>query len=330
MQGQNCGFCKLCEPYPVIKDIAGIDADRVRNEKMKAEEETILMNGMIRFPNLGIELENVGKTISLFGFEIAYYGIIIGLAMLVGIFLAERDGKATGQNPENYTDYAIYCIIFSIIGARLYYVMFAWENYKDNLLSIFNLREGGLAIYGGVIAAVITLFVFARIRKLSFWQMADSGCIGLVAGQIIGRWGNFFNREAFGGYTENFFAMQIPLTDVRNSDLTAEILENIKNIGGIEFIQVHPTFLYESLWNLGVLIFILWYRRKKKFHGEVFLIYLLGYGIGRAWIEGLRTDQLLIPVLGLPVSQVLAGVLVVVAAVLIAVNRKRAKTSENS
>lgn len=283
------------------------------------------MNGTIRFPNLGIELEHVGKSISVFGFEIAFYGIIIGVAMLAGILLAEKDARATGQNPENYTDFAIYMIIFSIVGARLYYVIFSWDSYKDNLLSIFNLREGGLAIYGGIIAALITLVVFTRAKKLSFWQMADSACIGLVAGQSIGRWGNFFNREAFGGYTESFLAMQLPLADVRSSDLTAQILEHIKNVGGVDFIQVHPTFLYESLWNAGVLVFILWYKKRKKFQGEVFLIYLFGYGIGRVWIEGLRTDQLLLPAIGMPVSQVLSAVLVCVSAAAILINRKRAK-----
>lgn len=281
------------------------------------------MYDMIRFPNLGIELENIGKSISVFGFEIAFYGIIIGLGMLAGILLVEHEAKVTGQNTENYIDLTIYVIIFSIIGARLYFVILSWDNYKNDLLSIFNTRGGGLAIYGGIIAAVITLIVFTKVKKLSFWQMADTACMGLILGQIIGRWGNFFNREAFGDYTNGLLAMQLPLEAVRESDLTEKLLQNTVLISGTEFIQVHPTFLYESLWNLVLLIFVFWYKGKKKFHGEIFCIYLLGYGLGRAWIEGLRTDQLLLPGIELPASQILAIALVVFAIVYIIIQRRR-------
>lgn len=271
----------------------------------------------INFPNLGIYLENVGKNISVFGFEIAYYGMIIGLAVVAGILMASHIAKKTGQNPDTYYDLAIYAVIFSVIGARLYYVIFSWEYYKDDLLSIINLREGGLAIYGAVIAAVITVAVFCKVKKLSFGLLADTAVPGLVLGQIIGRWGNFFNREAFGEYTNSLFAMQLPLDAVRSSDVTDMMRRNIEVIDGISYIQVHPTFLYESLWNVGVLLILLWWRKYKKFDGELLLMYLFGYGIGRFWIEGLRTDQLLIPGTGIAVSQVLAIVLAVGSAVLI-------------
>ena len=287
------------------------------------------MYDMIRFPGLGIELENVGKSITVFGFDIAYYGIIIGLGMLAGILLAEYEAKVSGQKAENYTDFAMYAIIFSIIGARLYFVILSWDNYKNDLLSIFNIREGGLAIYGGIIAAVLALFIFTKIKKLSFLQMVDTSCMGLILGQIIGRWGNFFNREAFGDYSDGFLAMQLPIEAVRKSDLTKKLIENTVVISGTEFIQVHPTFLYESLWNLMLLIFVFWYKKRKKFHGEVFCIYLLGYGLGRAWIEGLRTDQLLLPWIGLPASQVLAMALVVFSTTIILIKRKRLGGEEN-
>ncbi len=282
------------------------------------------MDMSINFPNLGIHLEHVGKSISIFGFEIAYYGIIIGIGMIAGVLIAAAEAKRTKQNSEDYFDLAIFAIIFAIIGARLYYVIFSWENYKDDLLSIFNIREGGLAIYGGIIAAVITVIVFAKIRQLSAWKLMDTACLGLIAGQMIGRWGNFFNREAFGDYTNNVFAMQLPVDAVRASDITEKMQEHIRLIDGVSYIQVHPTFLYESLWCLGVLIFLNFYKRYKKFDGEVFLMYLFGYGLGRVWIEGLRTDQLCIPGIGWPVSQVLAGVLVVVAPVVIYLGRRRA------
>lgn len=280
------------------------------------------MTESINFPNLGIYLEHVGQKISIFGFDIAYYGMIIGIGILAGVLMAVKEAKRTKQNPETYYDLALYAVIFSIIGARLYYVAFSWDLYKDDLLSILNLREGGLAIYGGVIAAMITVFVFSRRRKISFGLLVDTAGLGLILGQIIGRWGNFFNREAFGEYTNNLFAMQLPIDTVRASDITEKMREHIEVINGIEFIQVHPTFLYESVWNIGVLIILLLWRKHKKFNGEIFLMYLFGYGVGRFWIEGLRTDQLQF-FNGVAVSQVLAAVLVVVSAVLLVVGRKK-------
>ena len=283
------------------------------------------MTTSISFPNLGIYLENVGQSITVFGFEIAYYGMIIGLGVVAGILMAAHEAKRTKQNPETYYDLAIYAVILSVIGARIYYVVFSWDQYKNDLLSIFNIRQGGLAIYGGVITAIIVVIVFARVKKLSFWQLADTAVLGLISGQIIGRWGNFFNREAFGEYTDNLLAMRLPMDAVRYSDVTETMLEHAEVVDGISYIQVHPTFLYESLWNLGVLLILLCWRKRKKFEGEIFLMYLFGYGVGRAWIEGLRTDHLLIPGIGWPVSQVLAVVLVVVSATLIVMIRSKKK-----
>ena len=287
------------------------------------------MNTSINFPHLGIYLEHVGKSISVFGFDIAYYGIIIGCSILLGLYLAQREAKRTGQNPDTYTDMVIYAIIVSVICARAYYVIFSWDHYKDNLLSIFNLRQGGLAIYGGIIGAVATVYVYSRVKKLSFPLLLDTACIGLVAGQILGRWGNFFNREAFGGYTDGLFAMQLPVSAVRVNEITEEMWAHVQVIGGEQFIQVHPTFLYESIWNLGVLCFLYWYRDRKKFRGELFLTYVLGYGLGRVWIEGLRTDQLQIGSTGIPVSQLLAGVLILVSLFLIIMGRRRAVREEH-
>ena len=198
--------------------------------------------------------------------------------------------------------------------------------YKGDLLSVFNLRQGGLAIYGGVIAAIITTFVYAKIKKMSAALIFDTAGLGLVAGQAIGRWGNFFNREAFGEYTDSLFAMRLPVSAVRSSDITDLMREHIEVIDDIPFIQVHPTFLYESMWCAGVFILLLLYRRHKRFDGEVFLFYLLGYGLGRLWIEGLRTDQLLIPGTQIAVSQVLAGILAIVSAGMIMWGRRRACT----
>lgn len=275
----------------------------------------------IAFPNLGIEIEHLSKTFSIFNFSIAYYGVIIGIGIIAGIYMAVREAKLTGQNVDDYYDFALYAVIFSIIGARIYYVIFEWDQYKDNLLSIFNLRAGGLAIYGAVIAAVLTLVVYAKRKKLSMGLMMDTGCLGLILGQIIGRWGNFVNREAFGGYTDGLLAMQIKRAEVYSGYITTQIAENIKVVNGVEYIQVHPTFLYESLWNIGVLIVLMLYRRHKKFDGEVFCFYLIGYGLGRAWIEGLRTDQLMLG--NFAVSQVLSMFLVIVVTAFVVVYRRK-------
>ena len=281
----------------------------------------------VAFPHLGIYIKHLVNHIDIFGFRIAFYGIIIALGMLAGINMACADAKRRGQNPEVYLDFAMYAIIFSIIGARTYYVIFEWDMYKDDLLQIFNLRAGGLAIYGGVIAAVITLIVFTKVKKQSFFSMADSGVLGLILGQIIGRWGNFFNAEAFGGYTDSLFALRYRLDIVGTGMLNNDVLSHVMETDGVKYIQVHPTFLYESCWNLALLIFMLWYRKRKKFDGEVFFIYLGGYGLGRMIIEGLRTDSLLLPHTNIAVSQLLAGICFVVSIICVIIGRKRVKNA---
>lgn len=283
------------------------------------------MHYNISFPNLGIYLDHVGKSISVFGFEIAYYGIIIGLAILIGFLIATSEAKRTRQNPEDYLDMGIIGVIAGIAGARIFYVVFSWDMYKDNLLDIFNLREGGLAIYGGVIAAVIAVFIMARVKRLSPFQILDTVAMAILNGQMLGRWGNFFNREAFGEYTDSLFAMRLPLDAVRSGDVTELMREHMERIDGVSYIQVHPTFLYESLWCCALLIILVLYRKHKKYEGELFLMYIFGYGLGRVWIEGLRTDQLLIPGIGLPVSQVIAGCVVIFAGAALLYLRKNHK-----
>lgn len=271
----------------------------------------------IRFPHLGIEIASLGKGITIGGFTIAFYGMIIAFGMVMGYLITAFQAKRTGQEPDLYLDLALWDIVFAVIGARIYYVIFSWDYYKDNLLQIFNTRGGGLAIYGGVIAGVVTTIIFGKVRKQNFFQLLDTACVGLITGQIIGRWGNFCNREAFGGYTNGLFAMQLKESDVASSNLTHAVLKHIVEIDGTRYIQVHPTFLYESLWNVGVLIILLLFTKHRKYNGQIFLIYLLGYGLGRVWIEGLRTDQLLFFGTGAAVSQVLSGVLVAVSAAIL-------------
>lgn len=279
-------------------------------------------NTTIRFPFLGGLEVHPGKSIEIFGFEIAYYGICIGLAMLVGVFVAYREAKRTNQNIDDYLDFTIWTLIMAIVGARLYYVAFEWDYFSSRPLEIITgIRNGGLAIYGGIIASVLTLFIFTKIKKLKFWQMADTGVLGLVLGQVVGRWGNFFNREAFGGYTDWIFAMQIPADEANG--VTKDLLLNSYVYKGATYIQVHPTFLYEGVWNLALFTGLMFYRKHKKFHGEIFALYLVGYGIGRTWIEQLRTDQLHIPGTSIAVSQVFSVFLVVAATAFIIFMRFR-------
>ena len=275
---------------------------------------------MIRFPNLWIVLQHVGRSFSVFGFEIAFYGIAVALGMAAGVLMAMHVAKMTGRDPELIFDFALWALVLSVIGARIYYVVFSWDYYKDNLPEIFNLRAGGLAIYGGVIGGILTGIVFSKVRKVNPLELLDMAAPGMVLGQAIGRWGNFFNREAFGGYTDGLPAMQLPMEAVRPGEITERMMENIKEIDGVRFIQVHPTFLYESLWNLGVLLILLLVIKRgwKKFDGEILLLYILGYSAGRFWIEALRTDQLMLGSTGLPVSRLLAGGAALVSAVILA------------
>lgn len=273
--------------------------------------EIIMNAGDIAFPNLGIYLKDVPRSFSVFGFEIAFYGLIIGIGVLAGILMAAHQAKVTGQDPDTYWDFAIYAVIFSVIGARIYYVVFAWDYYKDNLLSVFNIRGGGMAIYGGVIAAFITLFVYCRIKKKNPFLMGDTAMAGLLLGQVIGRWGNFMNREVFGEYYNGLFSMQLPIAAVRARDISENIAAHIPE--GANYINVHPTFFYESVWNLAVMFLMLAYRKHKKFDGELCLFYLGGYGLGRFIIEGIRTDTLFLPGTTIPVSQVLALLMLILA-----------------
>ena len=266
----------------------------------------------IAFPNLGIYLRNVPKTIMIGNFGIALYGIVIAIGMILGLTMSARIAKKTGQDPDVIWDLAAPLIIFSILGARIYYVIFMWDFYKDDPIQILNIRGGGLAIYGGIIAGVITLYIYCKVKKQKFPLILDTVMYGLLVGQILGRWGNFFNREVFGEYTDSLLAMRIPVSMVRERDISPLIAAHMTE--GTNYIQVHPTFLYEGMWNLAVLVFLLLYLKHKKFDGEIALFYFAGYGIGRALIESIRTDQLYITGTKTPVSMVL-GIVMAVSAI---------------
>ena len=274
----------------------------------------------IGFPNLGLFFPHVGQVIRIGSFTIAYYGVIVALGMMAGVSLIMRIAKKTGQDPDIYFNFSLAALAVGIIGARVYYVIFSWDYYKQHLLEIINFRGGGLAIYGGVIAGILTAAVYSGRKHIPLLRLLDTVFPGVALGQAIGRWGNFFNREAFGRYTDNLLAMQLPLDAVSADTVTSEMLEHAAVRDGIKMIQVHPTFFYESVWNLCLtavlLVLVLRWKRRKS--GQVFCVYLLGYGLGRLWIEGLRTDQLLWPGTHFPVSQILSGILAAAALAVLA------------
>ncbi len=264
----------------------------------------------IAFPNLGIYLHDVPKSFSIAGFTIALYGVVIAIGMMLGVAIAVYDRRSRGLNEDPIWDVALIGIPSGIVGARIYYVIFAWDFYKNDPIQILNIRQGGLAIYGGVIGALISIFIYCRVKKENFFEIWDSVALGFLIGQSLGRWGNFFNREVFGGYTDNIFAMRLPIDAVRERDIVPLLAATIGE--GENFIQVHPTFLYESMWNFALLIILFLYRKHKKFSGEIMLLYIAGYGVGRFWIESIRTDQLYITGTTIPVSMVLAALMTIV------------------
>ncbi len=208
----------------------------------------------------------------IFGIEVMWYGLLIALGVLIGAFLGVQEAKRRGYDGDTVIDLLLVAVPSALVGARLYYVIFSWDLYRDNPISALNFRQGGLAIHGGLIGAVIASYIFCRVKKIRFWEMADIMAPSIVLGQAIGRWGNYINQEAHGGPT----------------DLPWGIM--------INGVKVHPTFLYESIWDFAIFAFLFVYRRKgkTKFTGQIFLLYLILYSIGRFFIEGLRTDSLMI------------------------------------
>ena len=266
----------------------------------------------IQFPNLGINLGYVGKSIQIFGFEITFFGLVIALGMLLGMGFVILEAKRCGENKDDYLEMMIMSLLLGVVGSRMLYVLCSWNLYKGNIIEIFNVRNGGLTFYGGLFGGMLGAAIYCGVRRKSFMQMADTASMGIVIAQIIGRWGDFFNRESFGEYTNSIFAMQLPLSAVRSSEVTSAMRENLETIGGTSYIQVHPVFLYESLWCLLLFLLMLVWKRKKHFHGEVFLKYLAGYGLGRFFFEWLRTDKLYIPGTKLGISLIISAALFII------------------
>ena len=289
----------------------------------------------IYFPGFNIFFEKVLSAITILNVKIPLYAVCVTGGFILALIIASKEAQRTGQNDEDYLDFFLWLVIPAIAGARIYYIIFNHERFIQpgkslgkTILDMVNIHNGGLAVYGGLIAGVLAGFIFAKKKRLNFPLFGDTIALGVVAAQILGRWGNFFNRECFGSYTASKFRMAIPVNyfssgyfqTLRNEGIiTSEMLSNQELVKGIACFTVHPTFLYEGLWNLALLIFLLLYRKKKKFDGELAMIYVAGYGLGRFWIEWMRTDSLMIG--SLKVSQVVAAICFFLAVAVIVKNR---------
>lgn len=207
---------------------------------------------------------------SVFGIDVMWYGILMATGMILGTLIALKEAKRVGLKEDDVLDLAIIAIPIGLLGARLYYVIFNWEYYSQNTSQILNFRGGGMAIHGALIGGILTGYIFTRIKKIDFSKMADTVIIGMPLAQAIGRWGNYINGEAHGGPTDLPWAIVV------------------------DGVKVHPTFLYESIWNLGIFIFLWMFRKKKQYEGQIIVYYITLYSLGRFFIEGLRTDSLMI------------------------------------
>mgnify|MGYP003802406817 CR=1 FL=1 len=255
---------------------------------------------MLRCSNIeGSDIKMNSVALEIFGIKIAWYGIIISLGILLGIYVATIRARQEGLYDDVILDLGLIAVPLAVIGARLYYVIFKWDYYGKNPGQILNIRGGGLAIHGAIIVGVLTGYIFCKYKGIRFFQIADICAPSIILGQAIGRWGNYFNQEAYGRPTNLPWAIEIKGT------------------------LVHPTFLYESLWNFAVFIFLLWYTRRRKYEGQIFLLYLILYSIGRFFIEGLRTDSLMLG--PLRVAQLVSIAAIIFSLILMKVLKEREK-----
>jgi phosphatidylglycerol---prolipoprotein diacylglyceryl transferase len=261
---------------------------------------------VVQFPGLwGLEITVYREAFRIFSLPIYCYGILQAAAFMTAIILGMRHSKKFGLEPDNIIDLVLFVIPAAIIGARIFYVIFNWEDFSGNLLEVFNTRNGGLAIYGALITSFTTAYIFARVKKINVVKLFDFGIVYLPIAQAIGRWGNFFNQEAFGTNTELPWGM---ISGGTKSYLTANFLQ-LQQIGiNVDpNLPVHPTFLYECLWNIAAFIFLLWFRKRSKRHGDVFFVFLMLYGLIRFMNDGIRTDALMAG--SLNASRITAGII---------------------
>ena len=274
---------------------------------MDSSIPTMMRDAAISFPMLGDWSVNFPASFEIFGFRIYFYGVVMAVAFIAAVLYAAHKSPKLGIKGDDVYSLGLWVLPMAIIGCRLYYVASEWDRYKDNLIEILYIRDGGIAMYGGIIAGVITVYIWSRAKKIPVGATLDVAGSALILGQVIGRWANFVNREAFGYQTDIFCRMGLTRP-------------------GEETVYVHPTFLYESLWNLiGFLIINFFWLKKgrRKYDGQVFIFYAMWYGAGRSWIEGLRTDSLYIPGTELRISQVVAAVSMIAGFIILLYNSAR-------
>ena len=246
------------------------------------------MINTISFPKLGISMEINRVAFSVFGIDIMWYGVLIGIGIILAVLYGSYAVKNTKLSQDDFLNMLLIALPCSIVGARAYYVIFNWSEYSGDVMSILAIRNGGIAIYGGIIAAALVIIIYCKVKKINFGIPFDLLAVGLPMAQAIGRWGNFINAEAYGGETNLPWGMMV----------------------GNSPVMVHPTFLYESLWNVISVVLVLTAKRYKKFDGELFCVYMVWYGVGRFWIEGLRADSLYLG--NFRISQIVSAILVVI------------------
>ncbi|NLP14016.1 MAG: prolipoprotein diacylglyceryl transferase [Clostridium sp.] len=277
---------------------------------------------IVKFPGLGLEFKIDRVAFSFFGIPVYWYGIIISAGFLLAIFLGLKNCKKFGIKSDDVLDLVFWAAPSAIIGARIYYILFNWHEFDGNIMKMINIREGGLAIYGGIIGGVLAGYIFTKVKKIDFLTVADLAGPYFIMAQGIGRWGNFVNQEAFGRNTNLPWGM--------HSKAIQEYLERLGDSNIDPLTPVHPAFLYESIWDLGVFLFLLWYRKRYKVKGELFFLYMMLYGVGRAWIEGLRTDSLYIGGTNIKASQLLAIAFAVIFAAVIFIRRRMCSGSTSA
>ena len=273
--------------------------------------ETIQRDSVISFPMLGNLSLDPPSYFTVLGRPIYFYGVLIALGFALAILYCSKHAPDFGLESDDFIDLMLWLTPLSIVGARLYFVIFRWSDYAADPRQIFAIREGGLAIYGGILAGVLVIVAVCRRKKIPLAAMLDLAVYGLLIGQVLGRWGNFMNREAFGAETTIFCRMG--LTDPAGNT-----------------IYVHPTFLYESLWNLIGLLFLIWFAKtgRRKYDGQCAALYFFWYGLGRAWIEGLRTDSLYLGSTGIRVSQLVSVALALTMGLLLLLQSRKAHPPE--
>ncbi len=294
----------------------------------------------IGFPGISLYFDNVPKGISIFGISISIAGILLITGIIAGIFVTIKKAAQTGQNKEQYIELSIYILVSTIIGSRIGFVIFNWELYSDNFLQIFNFRTGGLSIYGGIIAALIAVYIYCKLKRINALLILDTSILGILICQIISKFGDFFNRTGLGRYTDSIFRMNINTTDsslsqiyrqavISNTELAEHLGGENMKLGivtdirknllltekGETFIQVHPVFVYEILLCIILLAVILVIGRKKKFDGELTYIFFAGYCLGRTIIESFKADSLIV-IKDVNVGQIISGCFTMVAIVL--------------